>query len=121
MTSAEEELKPYLVVDPHEMSERVDALRRQGKRIGLVPTMGALHLGQLSLAIAAKNECDVTQRGLRQISANARRRYRPPLKNRNRLHLRAFRQRDVSSRFRRVCTRRRGFAALRRSFPSDAL
>ena len=28
--SANEELKPYLITDPREMSRRVDELRRQG-------------------------------------------------------------------------------------------
>ena len=52
-------MKPERIVDPKEMTRRVEELRRSGKRIGLVPTMGALHLGHMSLAIAAKNECDV--------------------------------------------------------------
>lgn len=41
-----------------EMQETAQALRRAGKRIGLVPTMGYLHAGHLSLVALAEKDTD---------------------------------------------------------------
>jgi pantoate--beta-alanine ligase len=45
---------------PAELSEWTETARRQGRRVGLVPTMGFLHRGHLSLMEASRQRADTT-------------------------------------------------------------
>lgn len=44
---------------PHKIQSEIISLKKSGKRIGLIPTMGNLHRGHLSLFKLAKKQCDV--------------------------------------------------------------
>ncbi|WP_081458917.1 pantoate--beta-alanine ligase [Isosphaera pallida] len=52
-------LKAVVVATPSDVRKHLVPARAAGKRIGLVPTMGALHAGHASLITSCRKDCDV--------------------------------------------------------------
>jgi pantoate--beta-alanine ligase len=51
---------PHVIRAGVKLREWIQSQRRAGRTVGLVPTMGALHEGHLSLIDASRSDCDIT-------------------------------------------------------------